>query len=270
MRSVIIVGGGLFGSITAHWLSTLGHDVTILDSRESFAGSAPAACLMRPSWMTMLKDVDRGFELLDHLYGLKQIGFKVEPVGKYVNVTWVDPASVLGPWNGVKYKTERVTHVDNGRVECESGLVYEGTIIVCAGVWTSKLLPHIAIKAQTGAALTFDKRCKMPKISVWAPYRQAVSFERDHGRTWFGDGTAILRKNFGSAHVDRTVVRAREHGLPKTRLVKTQVGMRPYIAGHKAGYLEELAPDLIVNTGGAKNGTMIAALNALRIEEMLG
>jgi glycine/D-amino acid oxidase-like deaminating enzyme len=264
MRRVIIVGGGLFGSVTADWLKGNGHNVTLIDDRRSFSGSAPAACLMKPSWMTMLKDLDVGYDVLEKMYEVEEQQFRT-PAGN-VAVQWVNPEQVLEQPECVN---DTVTKVENGRVECASGDVYEGIVVVCAGVWCDELLPHLKIKRLTGASLYFDKQVKENRITVWAPYRQAVSFNLPNGTTWFGDGTAILRKNYKKEHADKTVKRARKHGLPATRLIETRIGMRPYIDGYKSGYIEELGPELIVNTGGAKNGTMIAAIAAERIRRMI-
>ena len=41
------------------------------------------------------------------------------------------------------------------------------------------------------------------------------------------------------------------------------VGARPYVEGHKAGYFQQVSPKTWVSTGGAKNGTILAAAQAL-------
>jgi hypothetical protein len=45
---------------------------------------------------------------------------------------------------------------------------------------------------------------------------------------------------------------------------KVSVGARPYVVGNKVGYFEQARPRLWVSTGGAKNGTVLAAWQAYR------
>jgi flavin-dependent dehydrogenase len=49
MRDVVIVGGGLFGSIAAAALRDAGMDVCLIDDGRPRSGSRAAGCLMKPS-----------------------------------------------------------------------------------------------------------------------------------------------------------------------------------------------------------------------------
>jgi hypothetical protein len=93
-----------------------------------------------------------------------------------------------------------------------------------------------------------------------------VWFNRDENETWFGDGTSIIEKNFVQEHKDRTRERASEMANIQGRII---TGIRPYIKGDGLGFFQRLSNNLIVSTGGAKNGTILAASHAIRLLEEL-
>ena len=101
MRDVIIVGGGLFGSIAAAALRGAGMDVMLIDDGRPRSGSRAAGCLMKPSWLSKMgKDnVDASFRLLDRLYGLRTVPLRAGPLS--VSAEWINPDIILG--------SERVT-----------------------------------------------------------------------------------------------------------------------------------------------------------------
>jgi hypothetical protein len=130
-----------------------------------------------------------------------------------------------------------------------------------------------AIKGLYGASLRISGLKVDPAISVYAPYKQAVMFNIEPKTVWFGDGSALIestwtkeRKQRIEATADRA---AKLSGAIKGTRVKVTEGARPYVEGHKSGYLEQLSPKLWVSTGGAKNGTVLAALQALRFVEAM-
>lgn len=262
-RQIIIVGAGLFGSMAAKVATANGWKCTVIDSRKEESGSKPAACLMSKGWLSGLpgSTVELGLDTLSKHYGTKVIDFKVNGV-KYLECLWVNPKKVLL----THYKKEAALDVGDGYVITERE-TYEGIVLVAAGVWCNELLGYEKmpeVKSLMGSALIFEGKTS-PRIDVWAPYKQAVQFNM-HGKVWFGDGTSILRKNWnGSERVGQSLERASKYGIKK-HPSKILVGQRPYIQGEK-GFLEKLSPRLWVSTGGAKNGTMLAAYQAAKFVE---
>jgi glycine/D-amino acid oxidase-like deaminating enzyme len=273
MTDAIIIGGGLFGQITAAALRAEGQEVRVFDNREPLAGSRPAACLMKPSWFSALgKEVyEPSLALLDRLYGVRDLPFDVAvgKTGKIAQTTvhWCDPAKILaGP-------TElcHVVHVAPGRVGVSAGgsLVehHEArNVIVAAGIWTQRLLPQFAQVGQRGMATLWPNSIvARGRIKVWAPYRQLVGFDRGDGM-WVGDGTAIRADNWDDERTQQVYERERRFGdslmgtlgLAPGDEHRLLHGIRPYAKGHKPCLLEQVAPGLWAASGGAKNGTLAA------------
>lgn len=267
-RNVVIVGAGLFGAMAAKLCALNGFKVTVIDSREKEAGSRAAACLMAPSWMAGLgkEKIEKGMEVLNLLYKVVDIPFVVNKV-KTVNIKHVKPSSILSLSRipNVEVVKDKVVMVGDGGVETIKGRYYKGNVLVAAGIWSEQLVVMPDIKALTGTALHFTQQTD-PEVRVWAPYKQAVKFNITPAVTWFGDGTSILRKNFDDTRIEATVNRASKYGLKlPSRII---VGQRPYIEGEK-GYFRHILHNTWVSTGGAKNGTILAAYQAQQFLEAI-
>ena len=266
MSKVIIVRAGLFGSVAATLCKGYGHDVTIIDAGMEESGSKASGCLTKPSWLEKIKEQGRiGLDVLEGLYTIQTIKLK-QKIGS-VEVLFIPPEKILCH----ESVREVVKVVGNGYVKTGGdNKLYEGKVLVAAGVWSDSLVDMPTIRQLTGASLIFEKEIKVPRISYWAPYKQSVSFIIRPGETWFGDGTAILRRNYEAKHLDRTIKHAREHGLKGAPNVIV-VGMRPYVTGHSSGYFKRVYKNTWVSTGGAKNGLVLAAYQAYQfLNEMRG
>ncbi len=262
-----IVGAGLFGSIIARHLMALGHSITIIDSREPGAGSPPAACLMKPGWLSKVPRLNECLELLDRYYGVKNLSFSVNGLLNQT-VHWVDPRRVLGL--GHVYNL-RVTGVTGTTIETSRERFEFDRVVVAAGVWTKQLCPWVPVEARWGAAFLWPEHAQSvvpPFISQWAPYRQIVAFQRGDG-LWAGDGSAL--KSWSSEAELKSLRRCQEE-LDIFDTPRVLTGQRPYVGKTPDGgpcWLEQ-RDNLIVATGGAKNGTAAAAYSAIKIGEWLG
>jgi len=255
----VIVGGGLFGSIIGAAMRAEGRDVCIIDAHKEGAGSLPAACLMKPSWFSGLgKEIyEPSLELLDSLYGVQDIQFKVS--GLTATVHWCDPASILN--KGITDGT--VVSIRSGEVGLKDGSVVQGRhIIVAAGVWTKTLANYNYLEGRAGAAFLRPKTATtQPFVRPWAPYRQLVAFNRGDG-LWVGDGTSIKPENWSPERErvskDRCLaaVGSQDDGW------QTLYGIRPYVKGVKHAVVEQVMKDVWIATGGAKNGTIGAGWSA--------
>lgn len=263
MQDVIVIGGGLFGCIITRKLRLMGLSVDLLDSPRKGAGSIPAACLMKPSWFSGLGQTvsTPSLQLLDDLYGLQDIRFRVGPV--HTMVHWVQPSHVLSE----PRREADVERVDlGGRVwlRGQETPLEARLVVVAAGVWSNELLPPEArvegLAGRAGMAFLWPGQIQEPFISPWAPYRQLVAFNRDPGHIWTGDGSAIIPKNWGVENQikseDRcaSAIGRRDHD-PAQRLY----GIRPYFSGKGPCAITSHGDRLWVATGGAKNGTIAAA-----------
>jgi glycine/D-amino acid oxidase-like deaminating enzyme len=271
MRDVIIVGGGLFGSIAGAALRDAGMDVLIIDDGRPRSGSRAAGCLMKPSWLQKMgKDnVEQSFRLLDRLYGLRTVSLKAGPVT--VGAEWINPDEVL---NGrlvecFPYRVAKVSSFPGGnRVRLNPDLkpIDAKHVIVACGAWTRQLIHGVPVVGKVGLSLRLFKEVEDNRISVWAPYKQLVRFSQD-GFHWAGDGTAILEKNWDGLREEQSTKRISDFAGQGGGEVR--VGIRPFAQTSDPAALEEVAPGLWSLTGGGKNGTAAAGWAAAKLLERL-
>lgn len=277
MHDTIIVGAGLFGQVIAAHLRALGQDVLALDARAPRSGSQPSACLMKPSWFSGLgrSVYEPALEVLDRLYGVQELSFKLWPALRVDSVKWVDPTQVLSQ----EFEGRLVRRVGHGFVESGRGLNLQRhtarTVVVAGGVWTNHVLhssglPEIpGLQGKMGLACVWaHHRIDEPFIRPWAPYKQLVAFNCGSLGLWVGDGTAIKPDNWTQARENQSIRRCTQAvGLEQEPHIMR--GIRPYVPGAKPCYLEQVVPGVWVATGGAKNGTIAAGWCAHRLGEEL-
>jgi glycine/D-amino acid oxidase-like deaminating enzyme len=262
-----IVGNGLFGSIIGDTLLRQGHEVHRYDIVRPNNGSQPAACLMKPGWLSKVPRLNEVFDLLDELYGLQELTFTANGMLDF-QVKWVNPRRILHP---LLCATE-ISHVNtDGVIEDKRGVEIKfDRVIVAAGVWTKELCPWVPVEARWGMALLWrnHQESVLPStISQWAPYKQLIGFQRGDG-FWGGDGSALKRWEHEAEQ--RVYDRIYDHFDLGPHPVKL-IGQRPYVAQTTPGHpcwLEQ-RDKLIIATGGAKNGTAAAGFCALTIREWL-
>jgi glycine/D-amino acid oxidase-like deaminating enzyme len=258
---LIIVGAGVMGSVVGHWARHHGHEVVWYDDRREGAGSIPSAGLIYTPWSPLSGDaLTCGLKILDTLYGLNIVTFP-EHKGKPRVASSVSPVTFLA--RGPQVITARVTKVGAGWVILEDGSTDVGKVLLATGSWVPELFSNEVtrrIRALAGTAFIWKGRPVQTVLREWAPYKQIMAFERDPGYTWVGDGTSILRQNYGAARLAQSQSRcttafSRIDAAP----FRTITGYRPYIQGMKAGLCEQVMDRTWVLTGGGKSSTILAA-----------
>ena len=276
-HNIIIVGNGLFGSVAAALAESQGHTVTLISESRKYEASPASGCVLAPSWLSSLPkaDVANAMSVLGSLYKLHPLEFQTN-LFKTFKAQRVHTADVLRkPDFNLK-----VTEVGDGVVKAVDNLggvhTYKGAVLVAAGIWCGELLRDLPpIRGLYGASLRVTGQLPHPKLNVYAPYRQAVAFNMDKKSIWVGDGTALIQKTW-EPEVDARVLKTQQrakvmvgHALDAKGKVKVIAGARPYVEGHKAGYLQRVSPKTWVSTGGAKNGTVLAAHQAYQFLKSL-
>lgn len=277
---VIIVGGGLFGSILAVALMDQGRDVIVIDDQREAAGSLAAGCVMRPSWLTSLAEQHGpAMALLARLFGsFRELPFDVVlgPATQTVLCHWVDPGEVMtGRWHSAP---SRALAIDGHTVTYdEGGCTLRATaplIIVAAGIWTAELLPELRglVTAKWGVSFRHrEKRLARNFIRPWAPFKQVVGLNWNSptpSGVWVGDGRALNHWTDADTEASRARCALQVNLWPGATLDAT-VGARPYAkTGGAPALLQEVRPGVWAATGGAKNGTAAAAWCALRLMEV--
>lgn len=264
----VVIGAGIFGSIITRALRAKFMSVLTLDCKYANAGSAPAACLFKPSWASsMSKEAyEASVAQLDDLVGVQELTFKVPVISDLkgnITVQWCDPKKVLLPSEritfglvknilpGKRLSWETQYTNDRGLFTVESKLV-----IIAAGIWTRVLRPEVDVVGQAGIAWLWPKaKIDEPFIKVWAPYKQLVAFNRGDG-LWVGDGTSV--KNWQDKYRTASLARCRASVKTKSE-PQVLFGYRPYVKELGTPcYFKQPQQGFWIATGGAKNGTLAA------------
>ncbi len=261
MSTLLVVGGGLFGSQAAAYARSQGIETLVFDPGSSGAASPAAAGLFRESWLgkKVRPHYHPALTLLDRLYGIRHVCLERDDGGKE-SLLFVPPTAILEP-DPIR---QRVTSVGDGWLEA-GGRRYEGWVYVAAGVWCEQFLPGLGVYGKAGASFSFPGE-RQGRIRVLAPGRQAIAFVRDPGTTHFSDGTA--EREYTPGHDHLTLARAAEMGLREP--VKRFWGYRPYTPGGPV--FRQVGRDTWLATGGRKLGTILGASFARRLvdEELRG
>ncbi len=272
----IIIGAGLFGQIINKKLISQGRRTLMLDSNRDMAGSKPAACLMKPSWIAGLgkQIIEPALRTLGDLYDIQDIKFTLRPMktgGKIGSSTvhWINPAHILSGETTAGNVVDIVEDCVSWSDLMAGGIHVDRSplIIVCAGIWTEKLLPQYKQTAQRGVAFLHPDRklLEEPFIFPYRPYRQLVGFDRGD-QTWISDGTAIKAENWTTDREWDAYERCtKAAGIHQHSIMSALHGLRPYSKGSKPCLLEEARPGVWVASGGAKNGTLAAGYCAYEI-----
>jgi glycine/D-amino acid oxidase-like deaminating enzyme len=257
MRTLYIVGGGLFGSQAAAYARRKGIEAVVFDAGLEGAASPAAAGLFQEAWAgRKLRDhFDRALPVLDELYGIRQVELTHDD-GRLETFHFVPPSAILerAPLHA------HVSAIGDGWVEAD-GKRYEGLVYVAAGVWCDTFCPGLGVYGKAGSSFVFDGE-RPGRIRPYAHGRQAIAFSRDPGLTHFSDGTA--ERDFTAAHDRQALERAAALGLTDPPLERLW-GRRPYTPG--GPIFRQLASRTWLATGGRKMGTILGASYAKRLIE---
>jgi glycine/D-amino acid oxidase-like deaminating enzyme len=258
MPTLLVVGGGLFGSLAAAYARSKGIAATVFDPGLTGAASPAAAGLFKEGWIgAQYRDhYQQALPVLDRLYGLRNITL-INQSGEVDSFLCVPPTAILEA-DPVR---EAVTAIGDGWLEA-GGTRHEGFVYVAAGVWCDRFLPSLKILGKAGASFAFsgERRGLIRDITYG---RQAIAFVRDAGQTHFSDGTAEL--DYRDEHDRQSLERAAALGLTETPIAR-QWGRRPYTPG--GPLFVALGQRTWLATGGRKMGTVIGAAFARRLIEV--
>jgi glycine/D-amino acid oxidase-like deaminating enzyme len=257
MTTLLIVGGGLFGSQAAAYARHKGLEATVFDAGLDGAASPAAAGLFKEAWAgrKLRPHFDAALPVLDRLFGIRQVQL-TNDAGAAESFHFVPPSAIFER-NPVRAS---VTRVGDGWLEA-GGQRYEGWVYIAAGVWCSAFQAGLDVHGKAGASFLFNGE-RTGRIRNISHGRQALAFVRDAGTTFFSDGTA--ERGYQPDHDRHTLERAAALGLadpPRLRLW----GRRPYTPG--GPLFVKLKPRTWLATGGRKMGTILGAAFARRLVE---
>jgi glycine/D-amino acid oxidase-like deaminating enzyme len=257
MATLLVVGGGLFGSQAAAYARRKGIEAHVFDAGLEGAASPAAAGLFQEKWAgrRLREHFHRALPVLEALYGTRQVSLSY-PDGRQEALLFVPPALILEP----APIRQRVTAIGDGWLEA-GGRRHEGWVYVAAGVWCDQFLPGLGVYGKAGSAFLFAGE-RPGRIELLEPRGQAIAFVREPGATYFSDGTAA--RHYTPDHERQTLSRAGAFGLTDQPMRRCH-GCRPYTPGGpvflKLGSRSWLA------TGGRKMGTILGASFARQLVE---
>jgi glycine/D-amino acid oxidase-like deaminating enzyme len=255
MPTLLIVGGGLFGSLAAAYARRRGIEAQVFDPGLVGAASPAAAGLFKHAWAgsKLEEHFRRGLAVLEQLYEVRSISMSHDDGGTE-SFLFVPPSSILEA-HPVR---SAVTAIGDGWLETAEGR-YEGWVYVAAGIWSNQFLPGLNVYSKAGSAFVFTRE-RPAKIRMLTPRRQAYAFVRDAGFTYFSDGTA--EREYTPDHDRQSLARAADLGLtgpPAMRLW----GCRPYVA--KGPVCARMSHRSWLATGARKMGLILGASFASRL-----
>jgi glycine/D-amino acid oxidase-like deaminating enzyme len=256
MSTLFIVGGGLFGSLTAAYARSKGIEAVVFDCGHAGAASHAAAGLFQEKWAArkLRPHYDYAVPLLERLFPIRHISL-THGDGGTESLLCVPPSIVLEP----QPVRRQVTSVGDGWLEAE-GQRYEGWVYIAAGIWSGQFLTGLEVYGKAGAAFLFSGE-RQGQIRQAAPHRRCLAFVRDPGTTYFGDGTA--ERIYTAEHDRLSLDRAADMGL--TEPMERLWGQRPYVP--RGPFFQRIAPRTWLATGGRKMGTILGASFARRLVE---
>ena len=255
MTSLLIIGGGLFGSQAAAYARSRGIQATVFDAGLTGAASPAAAGLFKENWIgRKWRDTcPHALGVLDQLYGIRHVPLQRENDG-LEDFLFVPPSAILE----ADPCRERVSRIGDGWLEAD-GRRYDGWIYVAAGVWCADLVNDLNIHGKAGAAFAFSGE-RAGQVRTLGHGRQAIAFVRDAGLTHFSDGTAV--RHYTDEYDRQTLANAAPMGLVETPL-RRYWGVRPYTPG--GPLFRRLGERTWLGTGGRKMGTVFGAAFAHRL-----
>ena len=257
MPALLVVGGGLFGSLAAAYARSKGIETAVFDPGLSGAASPAAAGLFKEAWAgrKLREHYQQALPLLDKLYGIRHVSL-LHDDGHAEPFLFVPPTAILEP----APIRQRVTAVGDGWLEA-GGQRYEGWVYVAAGIWCEEFLPGLGVYGKAGASFVFqgEREGRMREI---ARARQAIRFVRDPATTHFSDGTA--EREYTPAHDQISLERAAAMELTESP-IKRFWGYRPYAPGGPV--FQQIGNRTWLATGGRKMGTILGAAFARRLVE---
>jgi glycine/D-amino acid oxidase-like deaminating enzyme len=255
MPTLLIVGGGLFGSLAAAHARSKGIEAVVFDPGLSGAASPAAAGLMQEKWVgkRLRRHLRPALTLLEQLYEVRSVQLAHDD-GSVESFLCVPPAMILEK----EPVRQAVTAVGDGWLETD-GMRHEGWVYVAAGIWSRQFWPALHVYGKAGSSFQFAGE-RPGRIRPLGHGRQAIAFVREPGLTFFSDGTA--ERDYSPQLDKLSLERAAALGLTDTPVQRLH-GQRPYVPG--GPFFQKLGSRTWLATGGRKLGTILGASFAHRL-----
>lgn len=287
-HDVVVVGAGYWGVAIAYALRAAGADVLLVDADMPQASSRNSAGIFQAWWYkaeTTAKKIPAGWDWagpsVRWLQDLDLVRRTGEGFTTYQHRQqrlrddcWlVDPEAVLALVKPVKVHVVRLWRDTGGwNVNSIAGVrAHAKQVVVAAGAWTDKLLwrsglPEVGVQPLRGRAAIFCCRdnSELPITHLAAPFTHYTMRPFKGNKVRIGD--TVERKVDGA--LPQTYLDTVERwGFDLGDALRWQDGFRPVT---KQYVVDEVAPGLVVATGGHRVGLGLSEPVANRVKGLLG
>lgn len=288
MHDLLVIGGGFWGSAVAAHAEHLGMDVLVLDDDSPTGASRAAAGLLHTEWFT-----GQLATVLPRWWNAKQLAYALDwltehwklaqTTFEFTNKDKRRERPIYALPAGFALSTAELagvrclSHVDGAwAAHCSDGSEYQAErVVVAAGVGTDALLKASdldppGVKPLRGAALIAhisNGLSDVPAICGYMarPYTTYMVRRLSDGVIRCGD--TVERKPQPEDKTEALLLGVAQKYFPEARPITLVSGERPVC---KEGvFVERMAKDLVVATGGHRIGLGIAPAAARRALQLL-
>jgi glycine/D-amino acid oxidase-like deaminating enzyme len=270
----IIIGAGLFGSMTSKFLRSKNTDVLLIDSDEVFAASKCSFGVWKEGWInkSISDKVNISLPILDKMIGITTIDYFNQDKNIEDKMFKIDCSKILDERNKEYFLNAKVDSVSNNVVTLQDGTKITATkaVVIAAGVYTDILLEKsgykpIDIDSYWGATLDFKMNIDISRYKTWSPYKQSVLLKLDENKFIFGDGSTVKNPKPNDKRVKMAGDRLVQHAIDliglssaMEHITSVKEGMRPYLPKGNHDFVVKRDRNLYTATGGAKNSTILS------------
>lgn len=288
---ILVVGSGLFGSMTAKFFRKQGYTVTIIDAESPFAASKCSFGVWKDSWVnnSIKKEVEMGLPYLDEVAEIEQVRFfnmnkEVEEVYNYVDCGKImESKFIKGTVYDISEGGKRVKYV-YGEGQKGSFEVKKATIL-CVGAFLPMLLVRTGLNLKKmvhvdmywGATLRIKGlKVEENRIKDWAPYKQSVLLNKGGRDFVFGDGSTVKNPRTSDERVSKASDRLIHNlndvlgsSVDVDKITEVNEGYRPYLKKGSPDFISQHDTHVWSATGGAKNSTILCSYIAQELYRRL-
>lgn len=290
---VIIIGSGLFGSMTSKYLQSKGIDTLVIDSNKVYAASKCSFGVWKDGWIGehIKTQVKESLPVLQQFVDINEIDYYNADKDVVDKMFKIDCSLILNEQQKDHYLDMEVDKIGPDYVILTNGVTIKANkaVIVAAGAYTDDLLfksgyPMINIDKQWGAILEAKSILTKDTIySTWAPYKQSILLKTSDKSFLFGDGATVKNPVANDKRLDFVESRLIEHavsaynigtGGDSTDLVFNSIteikrGYRPYLPKGRHDFVQKHDTKLYTATGGAKSSTILSGYIAKTIFNLI-
>lgn len=285
----VVIGAGLFGSMTAKYLKSKGIETLIIDRNDPMAASKCSSGIWKPGWAGKIqREVELSLPIISKFTAIDNLPIFDADKNQQTTIDFIDcnnilneeyfAGEVIGGSIATKSNSDEgvlksiIVDVEGQTVEIEAKY-----FIICTGAFVNETLKNIGfaksfdLDSYWGAVLHSDDNIKQNFISQWAPYKQMYGLSLMRGGenlTYFTTGTAVKNPPKGGdnrtlAGGERLVNYASANKIKS--VLEIPEGFRPFFAQKDTPFVNKHAKNVWSATGGAKNSTLLCGFIAKTI-----